>query len=662
MSYLHTHPWQRRLLTGSMALVLGALAAVLLYPRIRDYRVIRDLGSQDPDVRSGAIRRAVAIGRSSRATVGRLQEALDTPDDRKFAAIVTVLRILQEFDSADPDPRHVDRIRAIEIETTHSPAHPEVAARTRAMILGTMNLSGRDNRYVRRALASGARDESPRVRSVAALLAARLADDPTLKKLLGDEDPSVAAAAARDAGLAGRAGLAREITGLLTGGKDAETVSAAACGLARLQPEQSARQICEILSSTRDEKLRNRMLHAAVLLRNDAARAAVANVLDGARGAAAHPPAMALVAAGRLKVAAAGPHVKRVLSAAVNRDPDLTMGQLLAALAAADRLKLPARQEVHAICNTYWTPDPNYTLVLMAAARALGRQADLAQGKDAGAPTRDQCIRTLRLAAGQADQTPLPSAAAAVALWELDPAATYWIRESSDPEAGRLIEWRKDPNSSAMYVQQAVQADSTLPGDYAAWWIGRSGRPEAFALGLAMLPELGAPVPLRVYSGNARAAGAMLLALAARTRQQIDQARQRIRSRLVGGPLGGESDPYVRGAYQCALLILGETRFRREVHRLLLTEEFPQRRAVTALCAAGNREALDWILADLHGWPQDVPFLLINTAIGEVLEAVSPELPRVDAAADQDTQMWQARILQDYYRIHRRNVRLGRED
>ena len=42
-SYLRSHPWQRRLLTGSVMLVLGSVTALVALPHVRDYLLLRDL-------------------------------------------------------------------------------------------------------------------------------------------------------------------------------------------------------------------------------------------------------------------------------------------------------------------------------------------------------------------------------------------------------------------------------------------------------------------------------------------------------------------------------------------------------------------------------------------------------------------------------------------
>jgi len=199
-----------------------------------------------------------------------------------------------------------------------------------------------------------------------------------------------------------------------------------------------------------------------------------------------------------------------------------------------------------------------------------------------------------------------------------------------------------------------------LPGDYIAWHVACEGEPKkAFELGLSMLPGADCPPPLRVYNDNERAAGAMLLALAARTARQKQIAVDRIAARLDAGEFDGEVDFYTAGAFRCALLILGRKPELAKLRALRGIGRFPRRRVMTALCAAGDREALDWLLFNKDIPPEDISSLLTGRGIGEVLQAFCPELPLVDAAAETDLRLWQVRILRHHWGVRRGDVRLG---
>lgn len=671
-AYFRTHRWQGRLLTGSTALLVGASASVLLYGPIRDYRILRDLASPDAQVRENAAAYAVAVAADSPATVRRFNRALDASDDRTFLAIVGVLQRLGAFNTPQRPPRHVDRMRAIEIRTTRAARDAEGVAATRAYYVRVVALSSRDNRHVRDALASAVKDHSPRVRSAAALLAGRLRDTSALRTLLADPDPNVAAAAALDSGLAGATDLAEDLTGLLTSAKHPHTIAGAAYALAKLRPLESSEGICRLLENTRDPMLRNRLLHVATLLANSRAATAVRTVLDATVSTGQVPGAMTLLAAGKLRIAAAGEAIRAVLTHAAEGDTELTQGQALAAVQSADALGLAVRTELNTLCGKYW--GPRTPLLLLHAVRALGRQNSRPQGTN-NAATALAAVRTLRLAASfhatPASQpaggapatmtTPLPSAAAAAALWKLAPTDTYLAQEDPDANDPGIALVKVDRDASAYYVHLAASSDATIAGDYLAWEIGRTEGDAAFRLGLGMVPQRGARGPARVYNHNIRAAGAMLLALGVRTEEHERTAVRRIRSRLVGGRLGGETDLVARGSYQCALLLLGDTTLQKDVRALLQTAKFPHRRAATALCAVGDPHILDWLLGDLDGTYYDIVFLLINTGIGDVLAATAPQLPRIDPAADPEIKLWQARILQDDYIIHRGDIRFGLE-
>jgi hypothetical protein len=246
----------------------------------------------------------------------------------------------------------------------------------------------------------------------------------------------------------------------------------------------------------------------------------------------------------------------------------------------------------------------------------------------------------------------VPAAAAAVAMW---------LRE---PSADSLT----DANSTAYLVYHASCSEHQLAGDYIAWHLSRADgnpRAKAFQLGMNLLPPSVDPRDantrrgFRNYSATSRATAAMLMALAARTPQEKDAAKARIASRLEGGPLRAPSDFYEVNTYKCALLILGETRYRAEVAALLDSGTFPVRRAITALCAAGDRGGLDWLLWDLRAGTPEIAEIIVGTRLCEVLSVLVPELPAVDEAAGDDLRNWQVRILQDYYRIHREKIRFA---
>jgi len=630
------------MLTVSFTLTTGMIVALLSYPHLVDYWMIRELGNENPVARELAIRRAVNTAWTSPRFTRRLNEALDADDDLKFEAVATALNRLGKFYTPQRDPVHVSRMQALQIETTHSASEPEDAAWARRLILGAVLRAGQEGRYVRRALAAAVADEAAGIREVSAVLAGRLGEDEKLATLLADKDPAVQAAAALAAGIARRNSLVEPLRGLLSA-DDPGVVSSAAYALAVLSPKADGPKIAEALAATSDAKLRARLLHVMTVLKGTVAEDAVRTALAQARAAGKAPEAMALLAAGKLGLASAAPDIRAVLAGATAKGSPLIESQLLAALTAADALDLPVRREVHDVCRKLW--NPMLELTMMSAADLLGRQTEAAQPSQSDPPVRQDCIQTLREAAVYiAAPTTRPS----------DVLPRYLTTPMASATAAVSL-WRLKDSPASQYVRNVCADRSTLPGDYVAWHLGRSGEARAFDLGMEMLPARDAPLKLRVYNDNERSAGAMLLALSARTDEQKDAARRRITSRLVGGPRGGEDDPYVRGAYRCALLILGDDQLA-EIRQLMDLGEFPQRRGLTALLAAGDLRTLDGLIFSARLHDESLAFLLVNKGITEVLAAALGQLPTVDVAAEQDLRVWQVRILRDTYRIRRKDL------
>jgi len=643
MVYFRKHPWQRRLLTGSLAMVLGGLGALAVLPYVRDYLLLRDLDSARAARREAAIARAVRRASDSPRTLRRLEEALDGASDRQFVAIVAALRWLGKFNVPGRAGEHVDRAWVMELSGNAS-------AENRSLFLAEMLLAGRDNAYVRRGLSVAAADASAEVRALSSALAARLGDDAALSALLADGDPNVSAAAALDAGLARRTAHVEALRRLLNSPGPLSVRSAAACALGRIDPNAAGPRLAAMLARADEADnapLRDRLLHVLSWCPSPASSPAVLALLDRARRAGRYPPAMALVAAGRLGLADAERDVRSVLADAAGQKSGLTVRQVLAAVQAAEALDLPVRKEAEALCRTLWSPRPEFRTMLTAAARLLGRQASRPQLARADTPSRAECIVTLRRAALYdylpttapaktqpiPRKTPVPSASAAAALWGLEtPAAEEFIHNAAGEE-------------------------TTLPGDTVAWALGLTGTERAFAMGLSLLPAADAPPERRVYNDEARSAGAVLLALAGRTPSRRQAAARRVRSRLAGGRLGGEDNFHVRGAYHCALALLGDADSAREVVGLLQTGQFSQRRAITALTLGGELAGLDWLLWNPQVPPEDMLLLLVDEQLGDVLAVCLPEMPPVDAAAGDELAGWQLEILRRGYAIAR--ARLG---
>jgi len=636
-----------------MAVMAGAL---IVYPIWVDHRVLEDLASDSPAVRGQAIMQA-AVRASARSRMRRvLVDALDSEDDTFFYAIFNALTTANLFEASVEKSKYEDRIRMIELATAPDP-------QTRVWRLTHIINSRRDNRYVRRALATAAGDEkSQSVRAGAALLAALLKDDAVLGKLLADEDPSVRAAAALDAGLAKRHALSEQLDKAL-GDDTAAVAASAALALVRLDPAANGPKICDMLGRTDNADLRERLCHVMTLLGDDNARRTVAALLESAKKAKRLPSAMTLVAAGKLGIAEAADSVRAVLAAVVE-SPLVNRHTVHAAIEAAEMLKVPVRSELYEVCRKYWNPDWRAEGVFASAVRLLGAQAADDTGQADNAPTRRQCMQLLANAsyyarpttapAGRPGMTPMSSAAAAVAYWLLEPAAEKTVKiEKVDSPSG-VTEFAGRVVSSAKLVMDAARCDLALAGDYIAWHVARSGRPEAFKLGLRMLPPRGAPLGKRIYNENLRGTGAMLLALSAKTETQVQTAIQRISERLEPGRADrGEDDPVLAGRYRCALLILGKADLRDAVRRQRSDSGHDVPAAYTALLLTGDLQALGHLLYNTRVPPKKVAAYLILGGLDRILAFCEPQLPKLDLSPNALIQFWQAKILQDYYVLHR---------
>jgi len=660
VKFLRTHPMGLVLLTSLMTLgVMGA--TIILYPHWVDQQLIDKLASSEFSVRGQAIIESAARARVREQMARKLTALLDTDSDTQFFAIVTALNAANLFKTADRDPLHIDRAIAVEFATAPDP-------NTRVWLLSQIINKRNDNRYIRQALKAAAECKDVSVRAESALLAALLKDDAVLGKLMGDEESAPRAAAALDAGLAGRRALAGTITEMLTD-TDAKVAANAAAGLAHLNPEKYSRKLCTLLTETRNEDLRERLCSVMMILDNALAKETVGELLTSTRGKHLPSP-MTLLAAGKLGADGAADDIRTVLAAAL-KDRKTNRRTVHAAIVAAGQLNIPVRRELYQICRMYWNPDWRAELMFASAARLLGRQAKDNTGQTGDAATRRDCEKLLIGAAYYAHRrpvtrpatrvqtTPIASAAAATALWLLNPSSETTVQLEKVAGAPGTFEFTGRSISGARVVMDAAE-QSILAGDYIAWHVGHSGRPEAFKLALRMLPPLNAPPGQHVYNENIRGAGAMLLAFSARTDDQKRTAIQRITERLEPGTNhGGEDDPVLAGRYRCALLILGDRDQLEVVRNQRNDGGHAVPAAFTALACAGEIETLDYLLHNTHITAEDVAAYMIYDGLGRVLALCAPDLPKVAPSAPIRIQLWQAHILQDYYVLHRGTLALG---
>ncbi|MHC4562171.1 MAG: hypothetical protein ACYS8X_05290 [Planctomycetota bacterium] len=638
-TYFRQHRWQRRAVVASVGFVIAMALTVALYPLASDRLLIRRLGDESDFVRERAIRRATVNAGKSPTTLRRLEGALDTANDRRFYGIASALGRIGKFRTPQRAGRHFDRMAAIQFEATDAPA-------SRWLILHAQCIADRDNEHLRRLLVAASADEKPEIRETAAVLAAKLGDDAILERLLADDAPVVRASAALDACLAGRELPVDQFTKLLDDDDDT-VVASAAFALARQAPQVYAETVAPMLLATGPAGPSRRLLWSLSALDSGEMAADLLTTLISRPAGPDGPAATTILLAGSmLNADLAGDQVRSILASAAKPDKGVRRGQLQAALAAAGWLDMPVRKEVYDIVYALW--DPALEPSMAQAARLLGQQTNRPQ-EGRRSPTSAECVKALQQGtmwrhlvddpkdnkSPQYLHTPLASAAAAVALWELQ-----------TPLANKS-------------VRSAARSDYTLPGDLIAWQLATSSSPDdAYVLGELMLPAPGAADHLRVFNDNERAAGAMLLALSARTDSHRSAAVERISQRLYGTGAGGEDNPYVQLSYRCALLILGEEDHRSDLHDLLSVLEFPQRRVLTALLAAGDRRAMDWLLWNPQISPESLEELLVGRGIGEPLSSAHKQLAMaaVIPAAPYEIRVWQAKMLSDLYAIHHAEI------
>jgi len=645
--YFRQHPWQRRSLTASLAAIIGVSAAWVALPLIRDRQILNLLGADHPIDQQRGIAWAVRVAAADPRLVDRLERALPTAPDRLFAGIAEVLNRLGRFRTAQRPGEQLDRYWAMNLAAAAGPG----AARARGVWLHEIILGGRDNRHVRGALACAAGDAAAEVRAASAVLAARLGDDAALMRLLADAEPAVRAAAAIDAGLAGRRGCLDALANAFAQPASDTERAAAGYALARMDGQRRAKDIADAIDAAdRAGKtdLRDLLLSAAGALRDPAVGDAVAAVLDRAAKADRIPPAMAFVAAGKMRLQQAGPHIAPCLAKirARQADKSLTYADaetLAAAIQAARRLNLPVDGNVAAAMARLWHESTSRAMLLAAemlaevgpgattttSAPSGRRPTSAALRRATTVPaealvTHADVVESLRQGAERAD-TPVPAAAAAVALLML----------GSDQADDAL--------------RSACESETWLAGDYVAWRLWLWGHPRAGAVAAALF----AP---HEYNKAVRSAGAVLWALLARRTRQAEAVAIAIESRLLGGAYGGEKDPFVAGSYHCALLILGRGEFAEQVVALAEADTFPKRRALTALVLSGHPAGLDLVFAGSQYNPVTIDGYLTGRLMARVYAATVPGWPGFDVDAPVAVRHWQCRIVRDFYLIHRRGI------
>ena len=599
--YFRGHRWQRRMVVMLIAMCIAATVAFWFVPRWQDDQTIARLDHADDVVRNEAAglliarireQQAGSVWRLGDSTVDRITAALGCGSDRQFLGLYHTLKNLDLWKPvAKANPLYADRVRLLRLRDSQPPAEVELkidyGIQLRMQMVFDTITAGRNNEYVLALLLRASNDRAPEVRVAATMLAGAIENTAAIQTLLGDPDKTVAQAAAYSAEL---------------------------CNMTQFKGDTS-------------------------------------------NSPWAAPGVYDVYAGGDMSI----------LRKAVASPKAVLQNELIAAIDQAMARKLPCRRELYDVVEKLWCP--GRPVLLMQVARALGTQATTDQGDAPDPPTKEKCIELLQQGAlytlavdppeetekpedKSADKpagrtvyytTPMGSAAAAVALWKIEPSVEEFDMGTATASEG--MEEVDVKRNSAFFLREAASNEIYSAGDYIAWELSRTGLPEAAALAQRFLPARKSTH--REYNTSVLATGAMWMALQARTDDERLAARKRIEDRMI------RADYIGRRSMTCALLILGDRSKLAEVNGLLEMPDFPRRRVLTALWSANEKRSLDMMLLNVGQPLEEVGTLLLAEGLDSVLAGVAPTLPLPKASAGQAARAQQMQKLRHAWGVLR---------
>jgi hypothetical protein len=618
LSYLRRHHWQRRISTLLLAVIVAMAVATLAYPPIRDRQIIESLAAPSPAARQDAIARAYARASQREVFVRRLESALDTRDDRQFDAIATVLMHLNRFHTPSQPGRNIDRLRRIAFQqnpplvpAATMPDAPDESAAVRQRLVQETVLAGRVNVETAALLALALRDPATAVRAEAALLAVTLRQDNAIAALLSDGTPSVRARTMQSLAMAGLTSFADRVAARLAVADDDAEQVAAAYALATLAPQQAGPLVARRLADSTPGAVRDQLLCIAMALPRDAVVPAVLAAMRQQAGP------MELLAAGALGLAEAEPLVRQSLLDISPENALARRDEFAAAAWAAPRVGLNDPALLAERMRTLFHPGLHRPMLELSLAVSYMMTHTPAATTAPSDDARPAVVDTLTAAAARAD-APLAAAAAAWSLWTLDPRA------------------------GAAAVATAAGAESPIAGDWLAWQMATRDPQSARHAGKALLD---AP-----YGDEARAAGAMMLALSCRGTGDASWAETAILQRFGPAEAPIPRDPALVESYRCALALLGHDEFLPHLRSLLAGSQFPLRRLLTTLLLADpEHSGLHYLLGSELRSDAELDYLLGTLQLADVLRAARPDLPRFDPLAGRAVRLWQLSLLRDAY-------------
>lgn len=704
IAYLRRHQWQRRVLTTLTTVTVCALVAVLSYPHVRNYMILRKLGSDRPAVQQSGIVEARNLMKADPSAVHYFDGSLASADDRTFLGLVQAMTDAEVFDLGMRPADQIDRYHMLRLEQAGLPIARRAAAQE-------LLRSRRENEYVHRAAASATRDADPGVREMGSALAAVAGDDQPVRTLLADSDPFVVASAATDAGLARRTELAKDIAVVLDARvkqastrpapktqqtaaeltiaasgpvpasatsslpvadpvetarlADREVISNCAFALAKIAPREYSHRLASLLSQASDPALRARLLYVMPLLGDAAARQAVQTALTVPDGK--YPPAAAIVAGARLGLPQAGQIARRVLADLAKKP--LPADVVRAACHAAEIMDLPVRDEVYDLSVQIW--DSRDVPTLMSLAGLLGREAQRRSlgGAAVSSASRPATAATSHTATSQAASRPtsITRGDCVRRLFQLAGISEELGGETVDiasamPSAAAAVACVRLVGNDAWSEAKRAASASPLAAYYIAFQAVGDPKIDAMGMGLSMLSDPKDPQDDWTYSNNVRLAGAVLLALAPQTRTEVLQARQRLTTRY-----GTVNDPYLKKTYEAALAALGQKEFLASAKASNMQEaawvdaqEIPGNAPIpthlpvfaTLLLAAGDTSPLDWLLMNDRVDLRTAAYVLLGLQMLGPVNHILPE-QQLDWSATDDLLWWQVNLTRHAYALHR---------
>jgi len=685
IKYFRIHRWQRRVVVLLSVVTLAAGTGRLLAPFYMNWKIIRELGSENRETRLAAAGRCVARIQGDRPELlDVLANELNTENETCFLSIVKILKYLDKFGPEHIDGKWLDRNRfielrnsAIESNSSKLQADCESISAHCKRIINDLTLSESDNEYVKKAAAAASRHPCREVKMAAAMLAAKTGLVEVISKLVDDPDPNVSSMAAVDAGLARMGQLENKLASLMEnsmerlGGSEKSTndpapvekISSSIYALAKINPRKASPIACKAVLSTNNPELLERLMITLQDIGDDRCRNAVSKMLLEHKATGDMPPAMVIKTGTVLDVDKTRHAAKAVLKKAAEGGYDLTRAQLIAAMDAAIHFKIPCRRELCRIYELHWLP--NRPVMLIYTAKLLAAQSKFDNRQSPDDPGAEKCLKLLKDAVtysillddntGRYNTTPLGSAAAAVELWKMNPV-------ESDPETFTL-HLDKNPASddfnpvTALRTVLAERIEEST--DYIAWETGNSGIPGINGLGQWFFPEFNSGHI--EHNPETRFAGAMMLSLSAATYRERKKVFDRIERAC-------RMKRYIDQEFfslRCAQLSTGNTEHAERI-RLLFWEKdlagnpvLSFRRVATGLLLAGDRQFLDEILLNENMPDEDIRHLITGEILKPVFES-TVGLPAPGFCAGIKTQLWTVRIMRHEYGINRKDIKIGR--